>query len=305
MNTKFLLGALLCLLAFMSCQHDSKDIQALDTVLAPIQSKEALLQKNEEGSKQQIPVGIPTQQPANNDTAIAVQPLQPAHVDWNKKIIKTASLKLEVSNFKKFNDRIHQNISRFGGYIAQEEQSFQDEKTETQLSLKVPVDQFETLINELTTNDVKVVERSIKSQDVTGEVVDTKSRLEAKKTARLKYLEFLKASKNMEEVLNVQSEINNIQEEIEAAAGRVAYLSNQAAYSTINLVFYQPLPGFKPVDLSPSFFTRITEAFKLGTTWVSDCLVALISIWPLVLIFLAGLFMYKRARILKINPAKL
>lgn len=307
MNTKLFTAAFLGLSVIMSCDHVSKDNQPLDTVLAPIQNNEAFLQKSEAESEQQIPVGIPTQHPVkNDDTSSAIQPLQTsAHIDWNKKIIKTASIKLEVSNFKKYNESIHQNINRFGGYIAQEEQNLQEEKTETQISLKVPVDQFEALVNELTSEDVKVVERSIKSEDVTGEVVDTKSRLEAKRTARLKYLEFLKASKNMAEVLTVQSEINNIQEEIEAAAGRVAYLSNQAAYSTINLVFYQPLPGFKPVDSSPSFFTRMTDAFKLGTTWISDCLVALVSIWPLILIMAAGLFMFKRVRILKTTPSKL
>ncbi|CAN5750131.1 hypothetical protein BH11BAC3_BH11BAC3_33860 [soil metagenome] len=307
MNTKLFITAILCLLIILSCQHAPKETQALDTMLAPIQKDEASSQKSEEESKQKIPIGIPTQNPTNtDDSSIVVKPLPTsAHIDWNKKIIKTASIKLEVKNFKKYNESIHQNINRFGGYIAQEEQNLQDEKTETQLSLKVPVDQFEALVNELTSNDVKIVERSIKSEDVTGEVVDTKSRLEAKRTARLKYLEFLKASKNMEEVLTVQSEINNIQEEIEAAAGRVAYLSNQAAYSTINLVFYQPLPGFKPVDSSPSFFTRMTDAFKSGTTWISDCLVALVSVWPLILIIATGLFMYKRFRILKTTPAKL
>jgi hypothetical protein len=173
------------------------------------------------------------------------------------------------------------------------------------LTLKVPVDEFENVMNALPAGDVKVIQRKITSEDVTGEVIDTRSRLEAKKQVRLKYLDFLKASKNMEEVLQVQSEINSIQEEIEAAAGRVEYLSHQSAYSTINLTFYQPAVGFKPTDVSPTFFTRVGIAFKSGAEWLIELLVAMISIWPLWLIAIGGIIGYKRMKSLKVTPQKL
>lgn len=59
------------------------------------------------------------------------------------------------------------------------------------------------MMNGLSASEIKLVERKIVSQDVTGEMIDIKSRQEAKKQMRLKYLEFLKESKNMEEVLKV------------------------------------------------------------------------------------------------------
>ncbi len=160
-------------------------------------------------------------------------------------------------------------------------------------------------MNILPVGDVKVMQRKITSEDVTGEVNDTRSRLEAKKQVRLKYLDFLKASKNMEEVLQVQSEINSIQEEIEAAAGRVEYLSHQSAYSTINLTFYQPAVGFKPTNVSPTFFTRVGNAFKSGAEWLIELLIAMISIWPLWLIIIGGFFGYKTMKSFKVTPQKL
>lgn len=160
--------------------------------------------------------------------------------------------------------------------------------------------QFEDMMNTLPGNDNKVFERKISTEDVTSQIVDTKSRLEAKKGMRLKYMEFLKQSKNMEEVLQVQNEINGIQEEIESAAGRVESLSHQSAYSTINLSFYQPVNGVKPVDGPPAFFARITVAFKSGITFIADLLVDLIYIWPLLLLLFAVFVAYK-----KLKPAKI
>jgi len=108
----------------------------------------------------------------------------------------------------------------------------------------------------------------------------------------------------MEETLQVQGEINRIQEEIEAASGRVEYLSHQSAFSTINLTFYQPVNGFKPVDTSTLFLTRLDNAFKTGSDWVADLLVGLITIWPLLLIIVGGLFIYKTTKNFKSNLRK-
>ena len=171
------------------------------------------------------------------------------------------------------------------------------------MSIKVPVAQFETLLNQLHGKDVKITERKIMTEDVTGQIVDTRARLEAKKQMRLKYMEFLRQSKNMAEVLQVQNEINNIQEEIESASGRVELLSHQSAYSTINFTFFQPLAGYNPSDKAPGFFTRASGAFSAGAHWVTELFVGLISIWPLLLIIFGIYFGWKKMHAVKIVSA--
>jgi hypothetical protein len=303
MNAKLLLPTLLFSVFFFSCNNKAKENQVMDSAMADTKTN-APSQKQKSRENEKIPVGNSSQNSA--DSAVVQTPaIVAAHTDWDKKIIKTAIVQLEVKDFKKYNETIHNSIRQFGGYIAQEEQNLTKDKSETVLILKVPVDQFETVMNALPAGDVKVIQRKITSEDVTGEVIDTRSRLEAKKQVRLKYLDFLKASKNMEEVLQVQSEINSIQEEIEAAAGRVEYLSHQSAYSTINLTFYQPADGFKPTDVSPIFLTRLGNAFKSGAEWLIELLVALISIWPIWLIVIGGIIGYKRMRSLKVMQQKL
>ncbi len=298
MNAKLIYTALLFSSLLLSCSHAVKDKQTFDIQLANIERKEPPPQDHS-NKKQKIPVGSLSQYPT--DSVAKQFPLQPAAlVDWDKKIIKNAVLKFEVKDFKNYNNSLHSTIKQFGGYIAQEQQNLTDEKSESVIVIKVPVEQFESMMNQLAGNDNKILERKITTEDVTGEVVDTKSRLEARKGMRLKYLEFLKQSKNMEEVLQVQNEINSIQEEIESAAGRVEFLSHQSAYSTINLTFYQPINGYKPVDGTPSFFTRVSTSFKTGSDWVIDLVIGLISIWPLLLVTLGIYIGWK-----KLKPQKI
>jgi Domain of unknown function (DUF4349) len=204
--------------------------------------------------------------------------------DWNKKIIKTATLNLETADYDVFSKKISDAATRFGGYVADEQQTETEYKIENVLTLKVPVDQFQNTVDFLTTGETKINEKKITSEDVTTQYVDTKSRLEAKRAARMRYLDFLKQAKNMEEMLQVQNEIDAIQEEIESAAGRINYLSNASAMSTIHLIYYKVLNPSKEVDANPGFFKDVKNAFITGWKGVGEVVVGLMYLWPLILV---------------------
>ena len=302
MKTKLFIATLSIFTFFISCNRSENKSEAVTEYgMAELQKTDS--QKNNQNEKQQIPLGKIS--PFATDSAAS--PLQApvaVHTDWDSKIIKNATLKVEIKDFKKYNNYVHSAVKQYGAYVAQEEQTLSDEKSETSITIKVPVAQFENMMNALPADDGKVMEKKIITDDVTGEVVDTKSRLEAKKQLRLKYLEFLKQSKNMEEVLQVQSEVDNIQQQIESAAGRVSFLNQQTAFSTINLSFYQPMDGYKPTNETPSFLTRLSGAFKTGGSWIAELFVGLVSVWPLLLVAFAIYFGWKKLRPAKVIAQK-
>jgi len=201
--------------------------------------------------------------------------------DWDKKIIRTASLSVEVKNYKAFNDMLRPLIKQDGGYIAQEEQVQDDYRIENNIVIKVPVDQFENAVQHLTATSGKITEKKITSEDVTGEYVDTKSDVVSKKKVRDRYLELLKLAKNIDEVLQVQQEINNIEAELEGAAGRIEYLGHASAFSTINLRFFQVINPAAAIETHPSFTTRVGNSFQSGMQWIGELLIVFITLWPL------------------------
>jgi hypothetical protein len=215
--------------------------------------------------------------------------------DWNKKIIKTGTLNVEVKDYAKFNQVVHSSASRFGGYIADELQSETEYKIENTIVIKVPVDQFQSAVDFLTSGDGKINEKKISSEDVTTQYVDTRSRLEAKKQVRLRYLDLLKQAKNMEEILQVQSEINGIQEEIESASGRINYLSSASAMSTIHLTYYQVINASAQETETVSFWEKSKSAFLSGWDGLVEVLIGLLNIWPLAIIFTFGVWAVKRS----------
>lgn len=282
---KTLLSAVL-IAALFSCNNASKTEAASDTNT----QDEKTLQ-----SPAQDKIPDPSGSTAADSTASpAKTPEVKTTIDWDKKIIKNGTVKLETEDFNASNIWLRQAVKKFGGYISEETQSLNDYSTESVISIRLPNDQFDGMMNELTSRpNTKVIERTINTQDVTTEYIDTKSRLEAKKQMRLKYLDFLKQAKNMEEVLQVQNEINELQSEIEAATGKIQYLSNQSSYSTIHLTIYQPKSNYYSED-NPSVASRFVRAFKSGGEWFVELFLILARLWPLAIIITAIVVFLKR-----------
>ena len=59
----------------------------------------------------------------------------------------------------------------------------------------MPVDKFDELVNSFAGENTKLVEKNIATEDVTGEVVDTRAKAGGKKQVRDRYLELLKQAK--------------------------------------------------------------------------------------------------------------
>ncbi|HEX7844843.1 MAG TPA: DUF4349 domain-containing protein [Chitinophagaceae bacterium] len=234
------------------------------------------------------------QQPSSQPTA---------NIDWDKKIIKTATLNFELKDYKAYSSSLREKVKTVGGYIAQEDQSQSEYKIENTVTIKVPVDQFDNALNVLTNGVEKINEKKVSSQDVTAEFVDTRSRMEAKKQVRQRYIDLLKQAKNMEEILNVQSVINDVQEEIESAAGRIQYLGHSSSFSTISMTYYQVLNATAKDNEKPSFTTRFSAAFRTGWSWIGDLFVGIISVWPLLLLAFIGFIVYKRTVKPKVKTA--
>ncbi|HEV7783079.1 MAG TPA: DUF4349 domain-containing protein [Chitinophagaceae bacterium] len=294
-----LAASLLCLV--ISCNKETKE-----------QASKAEAPISDMSNKQDAGYGInntdsTTQTPPQvSDKKKQPSPSDPVpNPDWDKKIIKTAFLNFEVKDYKAYYSAFREKVRNLGGYVAQEEQAQSDYKIENTLVVKVPVDQFDNALAQLTTGSEKINERKVTSQDVTSEFVDTKSRIEAKKQVRQRYMDLLNQAKNMEEILNVQSEINGIQEEIESATGRVEYLGHSSAYSTINITYYQVLNSSAKdsEDKSPNFGTQLGDAFKTGWSWIVDLFVGIVSVWPLILLGFVAFVWYKRSRLLRSKQA--
>ena len=242
----------------------------------------------QEGNKQQSP----DQKPSGTHT----------FKDWNKKIIKTGTLDLEVKDYKKFELSTRDLLTRVGGYIAGEERNESSYSIVYKMTLKVPVEKFDETMNALSPDSGKILNKKVTSEDVTGEIIDTKGRLDAKLHTRLRYFELLKQAKNMEEILLIQNELNELQEQMESASGRIQYLTHASAMSTIQLTFTQILDATVSDIHNPGFGMRLVNALQVGLQWVGDFLIILVGLWPLWIGLVIIWWCYKKMKGQRTSP---
>ncbi len=160
---------------------------------------------------------------------------------FDRKVIYTANLTMEVEDYGKAQTDIRNLVHLSGGYIVQ----FSDNKTLREnggtFVIKVPADGFMSFIAELEKLKPLSLQRSMQGQDVTEEYVDLASRLKAKQVAEERLLTFMEKATKTDELVTFSNRLAEVQEEIERIKGRMRYLDQNVAYSTVEIRLYERL----------------------------------------------------------------
>ena len=215
--------------------------------------------------------------------------------DPKRKIIKTAEIRFQVKDLKVSSKKIEAISQRFKGFIADMNQTNSNYSINNYLSIRIPADQLDAFLAEIEKESIHTNYTRISSQDVTEEFYDITTRLTTKKAVRDRYIEILRnKAKTVKDILEAEEKIRVIQEEIESIEGRLKYLQNRTAMSTVNIEIYQEVEYVKtPTVYKKSFLTKVKEGFLNGWALIQDLLIGLVTIWPLVLI-ITLLFIFRK-----------
>lgn len=155
----------------------------------------------------------------------------------DRKIIRHASIHAETSTFDEHLSYIEAETNRLNGYIVQStSHGVTEEKHRSgTIITRIPENKFQAFLSSLEEGEMELIERSISGEDVTEQYVDLASRLDAKKVAEERLLNFMSEAKKTEDLLKISSDLSELQEEIEQLTGKIRYLENQSNYATIEI----------------------------------------------------------------------
>ncbi len=214
-----------------------------------------------------------------------------------RKIIKTARIKFQVKDLKESTKKIEALSAKYEGLITNMDQQNTNYSISNSLTIRMPSAQMDTFLAEAEKESIHTNYTKINAQDVTEEFVDISSRLATKKEVRDRYVEILrKRAQTVKDILEAEDKIRVIQEEIEAIEGRLKYIQNKTALSTVTLEIYQEVAYVKaPAVYKKSFWTKLQQGFGNGWELIQDIALGLVNIWPLLLLF--GLLIASRKSI--------
>jgi len=196
-------------------------------------------------------------------------------------IKKNANIRCETEDYRKYRANLNEAIFKHSAYLANENEQTDEFSIQNTITIRVPSDQFDLLLNEVSNTATKVIYRRVNAEDVTEQYTDLETRIKSKREAAKRYHEILSHARTVDEILQVEGGIRNLEEEIEAAEGRVRFLGDRVDYSTIELSIYQPLKVRPQVmNPEPTMLWQFGSAFKAGWIDLMEFLASIISAWP-------------------------
>ena len=193
-------------------------------------------------------------------------PGQAASVD--RKIVKNAEVNVLVEDSDIAIDRLTQVVGDAGGYIISSRVWYQthadgENYKYASITLGIPVDQFEVTMRRVRGLALRVLDENASGEDVTDQYVDLQSRLANLEATQARIQSFLEDAKTVDEALRINQELAQIEAQIEEVKGRMNYLSDRSAFSTITVSISPDLPAVEPAP-KPKPWTPV-ETLKDAT----------------------------------------
>jgi hypothetical protein len=161
----------------------------------------------------------------------------PSTDDGESRVVKSGSIALVVKDKRVTPtlSAVQQAAAAQGGYIAASNTDEYGETPSGEVTIRVPVIKFETLVAKIRALDAKVRTASTSGKDVTATYSDLESQLRSLKATRERFYTILTKTKTIGEILTVQQRIDNVSGQIDRIEGQRKLLANQSDLSTLTV----------------------------------------------------------------------
>ena len=164
-------------------------------------------------------------------------------------VVYTGYLKLRVKRLVETIDTITAYVEKVGGYI--------ESMTSQVVVVRVPVATFERSMTAFEGMG-SVLDREVRSVDVTARFTDLSARLAVAKEARQRLLALLEHTQDVQQRLRILQEIKRLSEQIETTESTLGTLRKLADFSTVTLA------------LEPVLVQHATQVHRSPFAWVRN-----------------------------------
>lgn len=219
-----------------------------------------------------------------------------SNIPENLQIIKTASTRYKVKDISEALIAIKQEMYVQGGYISELrfDKNYQEKKN--RFTIKIPKENFDQMLDGIQKFAEETDYVNISTTDVTEKYMDAQTRLQTKLEVKARLEAVLrKNAKTVKDILDTESQLRVLQEEIEAVQGKIKYMSNRVAYSTIQVELYETITyKEKPVTYQKGFGAKAKEGLIAGWQFIQNVIIGMLHIWPFILVVTIAIVVFKR-----------
>lgn len=193
---------------------------------------------------------------------------------YQRMVIKNAEIRLLVKDSDVALDSVTQLVGDVRGYIISSQVWYAEYNTENYkyatITIGIPADQFEVVLRRLRGLSIRVLNETASGQDVTDQYVDLQSQLVNLEATRDRIKSFLEQAKTVDEALRINQQLSEIEAQIEQVKGKMNYLSDRSAFSTVTITIEPDLPPIPPTATPTPAPTATPVPWDPGKTWVNS-----------------------------------
>jgi hypothetical protein len=165
-------------------------------------------------------------------------------------LIYTAQVTMAVFEVNESLSKVEAIAKDLGGFLAR--------RDDRAITIRIPVARFDEALRRIE-DAGDMLHRNVAVEDVTEEYLDLEIRLRNARAVRDRLEKLLEKAASVEESVLLEKELGRVAGEIERLEGRMKYLRDRAAFSTITVTF-QPRPR-ESIDPSGA---------KLPVSWLNN-----------------------------------
>lgn len=218
----------------------------------------------------------------------------PGVPDLGLSVIKSATVTLDVGDddLQETLQNATSTADKYGGFVVSTSISEDEDDPRGSIVVRVPAERFTDALADLESLG-RVASESVSGQDVTQEFIDLQARLRNYVAQETVLLRLMDRAQSVTDTIRVQNELQRVQLEIERLRGRITYLEDQTAMSTIELRVAEEGAVTSP----PGEFEKAWGRAKDGLVAVVTGLIASLGvIVPIALLAALAIFIFTRVR---------
>jgi cbb3-type cytochrome oxidase subunit 3 len=198
-------------------------------------------------------------------------------------IIRTGEYRFLVDDLDTARSRVHAMLHATEGFVQGEEENDWGDRLALVMRVRIPADKFNPGVQAIRSLG-KLEHQLVQSSDVTSEWLDVEARLSAKRTLEQRYLDLVKQSNKVPELLEVERELGKVRADIESMEARMRGLGDQVAMSTLTITCITPKSS------SWQFGEQVGASFSKGWELFLQFIAAVLVLWPFAMVLLAVLW---------------
>lgn len=198
--------------------------------------------------------------------------LQSEEEIYERKIITTGSISLEVTDLDEKVNAITDLAEKSGGYVEssnvdnvvsyeRDNNDNKEEKLKTgNLTLRLPAAKFKATVEEIK-NMGEVISYNTNSVDISEQYYDTTTRINNLKVQENRLRELLSKAQTVDEILKIENELNRVRNDIELMTTDIRRWDKQVSLSTLYVYLKEIKAGRVEALDVPSIWTKAYNGF--------------------------------------------